>query len=333
MPSIKNQHDLQPLNTFGIKASAQYFIEVSSEKDLPELPELKQDKILIMGGGSNILFTKDFEGIIVQMKISGINIEGEDEQSVIVSAGGGVEWDELVAFAVLRNLGGIENLSIIPGSVGAAPVQNIGAYGMEVKDTIEKVECYDLMTGMTITFSNRDCGFSYRYSVFKGEFKNRLLITKVYFRLKKPPHTLVTTYGNIAELLPENPSITDVRNIITGIRQSKLPDHKVTGNAGSFFKNPVVHEQTALKLKELYPGIPIFPEATGLAKISAAWLIDQSGCKGITRGRAGTHPKQPLVLINLGGASGSEIFELAQYVQGEVLEKFGIMLEPEVNVY
>lgn len=337
MPEIKTNYPLQSLNTFGIQVNAKYYIKIDSVNQLPELvndPIFLKNEVLILGGGSNILLTKKYEGLILHIKIQGIEIMEEDDSSVIVGAGSGILWDEFVSYAVSCNWGGIENLSAIPGSVGAAPVQNIGAYGVEVSDVIEKVEGYDLTQQQFFSFSKNDCRFQYRNSIFKEYYRNRFLITRVFFRLDKSPHKLITHYGDIAEKLSELPeqNIAALRKLITRIRELKLPDFRSTGNAGSFFKNPVLKKESVLRLKEKYPDMPLFPDEEGNTKLSAAWLIEKAGCKGMRMGNAGTHSKQALVLVNLGNASGNEILELALHIQKTVKNKFEIILEPEVNI-
>ena len=335
--SIKINHPLQPYNTFGIPVVAEYFTEIISENQLPDIienPVFRKNKVLILGGGSNILFARDFDGLILHVKIGGINLVEEDKKTVSVDVGGGVTWDELVSYAVRNNWGGIENLSAIPGTVGAAPVQNIGAYGVEVKDVIEKVEGFDLYRKKFLSFTNNECNFQYRNSIFKEQYRNRYLICCVTFRLNKAPHQLITHYGNIAEEInrqSEN-TIASMREVIIRIRDLKLPDYRVNGNAGSFFKNPIISNELSSELKLSFPDMPIFREIEGRTKLSAAWLIEQSGCIGIKAGNAGVHPKQPLVLINLGNATGKEILDLSVQIQEAVKSKFGIVLEPEVNI-
>lgn len=337
MLQIKSNYSLQPLNTFGIQANAKFYLRIDSAEQLPKLvinPVYRNNEVFILGGGSNILFTDNFEGLVLHVNIQGIEKADEDDTSVLIVAGGGIVWDEFVSYAVSNNWGGIENLSAIPGTVGAAPMQNIGAYGVEVKDWIEKVEGYDFTQQQFLSFSNKECRFQYRDSLFKQKFRNRFVITRVFFRLKKAPHKLITRYGDIARQLNELPeqNIAALRELIIHIRESKLPDYRKKGNAGSFFKNPVLQHEQVLPLKKEYPDMPVFPDEKGKEKLSAAWLIDKAGCKGIQQGKAGTHPQHALVLINLGGATGSEIFRLAQQIQKTVREKFGIMLEPEVNI-
>jgi UDP-N-acetylmuramate dehydrogenase len=337
MHEIKHDYPLKDLNTFGISASTKYFAEVSKTSDIPELvrsDEFTENACLILGGGSNILFTRDYKGLIVHCSIAGIELIGEDESHVLILAGGGVEWDGFVEYTVRNNWGGLENLSKIPGSVGAAPIQNIGAYGVEAGDVITEVRGFDFRINEFRSFPQQDCNFSYRNSIFKSELRQIFLVTGVVFRLKKMPHDLNTKYGTIEKELEKHPSktIQTLRDVVCSIRKSKLPDPKETGNAGSFFKNPVVDLKTAHDLALRFPALPAFPDGKGAAKLSAAWLIDQAGCKGITVGNAGTHAKQPLVLVNLGGASGKEVADLAMHIRQVVRAKFGVLLEPEVNI-
>ncbi len=337
MLRIINNHPLKSLNTFGIKAYTRYYVKIESENQFQELeqnPIFNENKILILGGGSNILFTHNFNGIILHVGIKGIEMLEQDNAYALVKVGAGVLWDDFVAYAIEKNLGGIENLSAIPGSVGAAPVQNIGAYGVEIKDFIEKIEGYNLPEKKFISFSADECRFEYRNSIFKNEYKNKLLITRVYFRLSKPPHALITRYRDVAEKINEMPekNISAMRNLIIHIRESKLPDYKITGNAGSFFKNPIVSKEKASKFRDKENDIPLFTDEMGNIKLSAAWLIEKAGCKGLQIGNAATHFKQPLVLINLGNATGKEIMTLSMRIRNAVKVKFGIVLEPEVNI-
>ena len=335
--AIKINHPLQSYNTFGISAIAEYFTEIQTEKLLPDLvhdPIFRNNKILILGSGSNILFTKDFKGLVIRVAIGGMEVIDEDKKTVLIRAGSGMLWDELVSYAVGNNWGGIENLSAIPGTVGAAPVQNIGAYGTEVKDVIEKVEGFDLYRSKFFSLGRKQCHFQYRNSIFKAEYRNKYLICQVLFRLNKPPHQLITHYGTLAEDLNRQTekNIASLRKLIIRIRETKLPDYRIIGNAGSFYKNPVISNTLVSELKSLYPGIPLFQGEGGQTKLSAAWLIERSGCKGIRIGNAGTHPKHALVIINLGNATGKEILDLSMHIQDTVKKRFGILLEPEVNI-
>ena len=334
---IKTNYSLTALNTFQITVKADYFVEIKDEEDLESFAEnslLGKNKRLILGGGSNILFVSDFRGIVIHPTILGIEKIDEDESSVLVRVGSGVVWDDFVKYAIENNWGGIENLSIIPGNVGASPVQNIGAYGVEVRDIIEKVEGFQLNKFEFLDYSNTACRFGYRTSIFKQDLKNNFLVTRVTYRLSKPPHKLKTHYGMVEDNLRKHKerSISTIRQVVTEIRNSKLPDTKRIGNAGSFFKNPVVNDDLAARLKERYPDIPAYPAESEGTKLSAAWLIDKAKCKGIRRGNSGTFEKQPLVIVNLGNATGKDIIGLANYIQEAVESKFGVQLEPEVNI-
>jgi len=328
---------LKQYNTFGIDVKAKYFAGFSS---LAELHELVDDKLftkhprLILGGGSNVLFTKDFDGLIIHPKLEEINIVEETNKEIILNVGSGIIWDNLVEYAVLHGWGGLENLSAIPGNVGAAPIQNIGAYGAEIKDVIDKVIGIDLSNKRTCTFKKTECEFGYRSSIFKTKLKSNFLITHVVFRLKKFPHSLITGYGEIERILEHEKerTISVIRTVICNIRSSKLPDVKTNGNAGSFFKNPVVDTETMGQLKKRMKDIPVYETPEGGYKLSAAWLIEKSGCKGIRSGNAGTHDHQPLVLINHGNATGKEILGLADFIKEKVYQLFGVALETEVNV-
>jgi UDP-N-acetylmuramate dehydrogenase len=337
MIEIKENFGLYSYNTFRITANAKYFVEVNHEREIAELIQchaFQNNQHLILGGGSNILFTGNFGGLIIHPRISGIHVVDETERDVLVKVGSGVVWDTFVEYAVTHNWGGIENLSEIPGNTGASPIQNIGAYGTEIKDTVEKVECFNLKSGNLLSFSNGQCEFGYRNSIFKKKYKNDLIIIHVFFRLKKPPHTLITNYDTIQHELRRNKNINigTLRKIVCDIRRSKLPSVSQTGNAGSFFKNPTVTHEKAEKISSDFKEAPVYNTNNNMIKLSAAWLIEKSGCKGIRCGNVGTYEKQPLVLINLGKATGKEIIDLAKYIQQKVLDKFGIELEPEVNI-
>jgi UDP-N-acetylmuramate dehydrogenase len=337
MTEIKTGFSLESLNTFGIRATAEYYTEVGSPEEIEELINtniFRNSRHLIMGGGSNLLFTRDFPGLVIHPDFKGIEIVEETPDKIVIRAGAGMVWDEFVRYSVERNYGGAENLSGIPGSVGASPIQNIGAYGAEAREIIDCVEGFDFQERSWKTFDRKDCVFSYRNSIFKTEYKNSFLVSHVTFRLIKNPHELKTHYGNIEEELKNRDrSVSSLREVILRIRSSKLPDVKEFGNAGSFFKNPVIESSLAKQLREAYPDLPVYPEVENRVKLSAAWLIDRAGLKGYPMGKVAVHKNQPLVLINLGGATGREIMELSGFVQETVQEKFGIKLEPEVNIY
>lgn len=329
---------LKSYNTFGIQAYCKEFIEISNESQIIEFINKNKDRksnFLIIGSGSNILFTDNFDGIVLKNSLQGISHISEDENDVIIKIASGEVWSEIVNYCVEKEWGGIENLSLIPGTAGAAPVQNIGAYGVELKDVLLKVEAIDLHSGEKISLSNESCKFGYRNSIFKNEYKGKCFITSITIKLNKNS-SLNTSYGDISKVLKEkgiiNPSIKDVSNAVIQIRKSKLPDSAITGNAGSFFKNPSIDVSFFKQLKEKFPDIKSFPDESNKMKIAAAWLIENSGLKGYTYGNAAIHDKQPLVIINKGNATGNEIKELADIVIKTVNKKFGILLTPEVNI-
>ncbi len=329
---------LKPHNTFGVDACARYFCRVATKEYLLNIIEEElpyYDKHLIIGGGSNILFCSDYDGLVILNEISGIEVVQEDQQSVWVKALSGTCWHDLVLYCVERNWGGIENLSLIPGTAGAAPMQNIGAYGVELKDTFVSLEAIDMNTGEERVFHHAECRFGYRQSVFKKELKGRYFIYSITLKLSRHP-IVNTSYGDIRKTLEERkitqPTIRDVSDAVISIRKSKLPDPAATGNAGSFFKNPEVAADKAESLHMDYPDMPAYAQPDGNIKIPAAWLIEQCGWKGKQIGYTGNHAKQALVIVNYGNASGNEIWQHALHVQQSVKEKFGIWLEPEVNV-
>ena len=327
---------LKQYNTFGLNSSARYFFEFTEPDDLPAFlaseKYIEELPLLILGGGSNILFLNDFNGIILYPKIPGINICKEDRQYIWIEAGAGEVWDDLVKFCVDAGLGGLENLSDIPGSVGAAPVQNIGAYGQEAGNAIELVKGYDLVKKETAEFKNSDCEFEYRNSLFKRELKNRFVITSVVFRLDKFPEYNLS-YGKVEETVKAmgEVNLQNIRKAVKNIRSSKLPDVNTLGNAGSFFKNPVVKKEVAEKIQSVYSDIPVYQAGGGQVKIAAGWLIDKSGWRGRRSGNVGVYSQQALVLVNYGGATGEEIYNLSEEIIRAVFEKFGISLEREVN--
>lgn len=320
-------------NTFGMDVKAKRYVEYDSEDEFVQLLSSLQGKVLHIGGGSNLLFCGDFDGTILHSAIKGIevveDVEGDDE--VLVRVGAGEVWDDFVAWAVAEGYGGVENLSLIPGEVGASAVQNIGAYGVEAKDVIAMVEAVDMASGEKRLFANAECGYAYRQSIFKQELKGKYAITYVIYRLQKQPK-LKLEYGNILAALEDKAQLTvaDVRRAIIDIRNAKLPDPKVVGNAGSFFMNPVVSREKFLSIQKDYPTMPFY-EVDGGVKIPAGWLIEQCGWKGKSLGRAGVHDKQALVLVNRGGASSEEIVTLCNTICKDVHERFGIDIHPEVN--
>jgi len=334
---LRENISLKFFNTFGIEASARFFTEALIEEDIIELGRNLQEipqPLLVLGGGSNILFTKDFPGTLLKISTKGTHVIKEDDETVWVQANAGENWDDLVSFCVEKGWGGIENLSAIPGNAGTSPVQNIGAYGVEMKDTFVELEAFDLATGRIKILLKEECRFGYRESIFKLQSKGRYIILNVTFRLTKKP-ILCLDYGNIRNELAimkiDRPGIRDVREAVCRIRSDKLPDPKVTGNAGSFFKNPVILPQQYESLKRSFPGIVSF-EQNGKIKLAAAWMIEQCGWKGKRKGNAGVHSTQPLVLVNLGNATGLEIIELSEEIRQSVYQRFGIILETEVNV-
>ncbi|MBL7814266.1 MAG: UDP-N-acetylmuramate dehydrogenase [Saprospiraceae bacterium] len=328
--------NLKNYNTFGIEAHCSTFVEVQSIEDVCQVLSQNTLPLFLLGGGSNVLFLNEFyDMLFLKNGIKGIEIIQDTEGGTIVEIGGGVVWHEFVLWAIENNLGGVENMSLIPGTVGAAPIQNIGAYGVELKDVFEKLDAINLQTLDIQTFTKEDCQFGYRDSVFKNELKGQFLITKVYLRLRKNSSKLNTSYGDILKVFIEKkieqPTIRDVSNAVIAIRQSKLPDPLVIGNAGSFFKNPTIPKAQFEVLKEKHPNIIGYPNNTDGVKVAAGWLIEQCGWKGKKQGHVGVHERQALVLVNYGGGKGLEIKALAQKIQTSVLEKFGIELTPEVN--
>ena len=336
---IRENYSLKRHNTFGIAAAARYFAAFHTVEELTALlrnPLLHQElPVLIVGGGSNLLLTKDFDGIVLKNEIEGIRVSGEDEHHIFITAGGGVNWHHLVQYCVAHNYGGLENLSLIPGSVGAAPMQNIGAYGVEIKDVFHSLKACRIADGSIEDFGLEDCHFGYRESIFKLRLKGKYIITEVTFRLSKNP-VFNTSYGAIQnELLKmgvSNLSIAAISQAVINIRTSKLPDWKKLGNAGSFFKNPQVSKAFYQQLKQSFPEVVGFEQEESV-KLAAGWLIEQCGWKGARRGDAGCYDKQALVLVNYGNATGAEIFNLSEEILVSVYEKFGVRLEREVNIY
>lgn len=337
MKLIEN-YSLKALNTFGIDVCAKFFTEVESKEELKEIiknPVSQNYPVLIMGGGSNILFTKDFNGLVIRNKIKGIEKTGEDTDDVYIKAGAGEVWHQFVEYCISQGYAGVENLSLIPGSVGASPMQNIGAYGIEVKEVFHELEAIDIKTGELRKFNKTECKFGYRNSVFKNEVKNKYCIVSVTFRLHKRP-VFNTTYGaienelkamNVSEL-----SIAAVSQAVCNIRRSKLPDPAIIGNAGSFFKNPEIPLGQFEKLKETFPDMVGYPAGEGHIKVAAGWLIENCGWKGKTLSNFGVHKNQALVLVNYGGAKGEDIYNLSKAIQKSVADKFAIALETEVNI-
>lgn len=334
---LYHDYPLLERNTFGIDVKAKSFLSFSDAEGLIQFyqsnPEYRNVAHLIVGRGSNLLFLHDVDELVLSSDVAGIEILREDKETVWVEAGAGIDWDEFVAFCVGNGWGGVENLSLIPGKVGAAPVQNIGAYGVEVGSVIREVHGVDLQTLQEKSFTREMCQFSYRNSIFKQEWKGRYVVTSVVFELNKKPEFQLD-YGDVAAEVERlgKVSHSTIRRAVIAIREHKLPDPEIIGNAGSFFKNPVVDKEIAHSLKAKYPDVPLYQAGTGKVKIAAAWLIEKAGWKGKRVGRAGVHDRQALVLVNHGGATGQEIFDLSEQIRTDVKNKFAIQLEREVNV-
>ena len=335
--SINSNYPLRDYNTFNISVNAKLFYEFKDKISLQKIlkrEDLKNKNILILGGGSNILFSKNYDGLILKNGILGINIISETNNHVEIEVGAGENWHEFVLWSINNNLSGIENLALIPGLVGASPIQNIGAYGMEVKDTITNVKFIDIKSGIEKSLNNKDCNFQYRSSIFKKELKNKTIITDITFKLSKTDLNIIK-YGAIkSELksLKEKPSSKAICQAVINIRSRKLPNPKELGNSGSFFKNPIISNLKLEKIKEKYPEIINYKQSKTHSKIAAGWLIEMAGWKGYREDDFGVYEKQALVLVNYGQASGNEIIELSKKIQQSVLEKFDIMIHPEVNI-
>ncbi|MCF6346919.1 MAG: UDP-N-acetylmuramate dehydrogenase [Flavobacteriaceae bacterium] len=352
---IQQNISLKPYNTFGIAVNAQRYIDIASLNELKELLSTEKD-FFILSGGSNLLLTKDIEKLVVHLNTKGIEVLHSDENDAFIKVQAGENWHVFVLWCIDHNYGGVENLSLIPGNVGTTPIQNIGAYGVEVKDTIHEVEGLKIENNTSKIFTNKDCEFDYRDSIFKNEQKDNYIITSVTFKLTKNHHKLNSSYGAIQSELEKNniknTTIKDISDAVITIRQSKLPDPKEIGNSGSFFKNSVISKEQFEKLQEKHLNMPFY-EVKGnkphpdpdsyrdrdvnrkskiLYKVPAGWLVEQCGFKGKRFGDAGVHKNQALVLVNYGNATGKEIWELAQKIQKAVLKKFGIALEAEVNI-
>lgn len=336
MLSIQQNHSLKAYNTFGLNAKARYFIEITDEQQLQELAQTEYWELpkLILGGGSNILLIDDFDGLVIKLNTKGIEIVEENEEEVVVRVAAGENWHQFVLHTIEQGWGGVENLSLIPGCVGASPMQNIGAYGVEIEQVFEQLKAFHIQKKEFHQFKNKECEFGYRSSIFKTSVKGQYIITSVEFKLSKQP-VLNTSYGAIQAKLQEmnitEPTVKNVSDAVIAIRQSKLPDPKEVGNSGSFFKNPVVTEQQFQSILKEHETMPFYRLSEDEVKIPAGWLIEQCGFKGKQVGNTGTYKNQALILVNHGNATGQEIWNFAQQIQQTVQEKFNILLEPEVN--
>lgn len=337
MLQIQENISLKPFNTFGVEATAASFVEITSEKELEELflyDALKSKKLLVLGGGSNMLFTKNYDGLVLKIGIKGIIAELSGD-TVFVSAGAGEVWNDLVNYCVRNGFPGMENLTLIPGTVGASPVQNIGAYGVELKDVFHSCRAFDISTGKIKTFNVEDCQFGYRESIFKNELKGKFIITSVVFKLSAEAK-INSSYGAIESELEKRgilqPTIADVSAAVAHIRISKLPDPSTIGNAGSFFKNPIVDKKFFQELLKKYPNVVAYPMPNGPIKLAAGWLIEQCGFKGKVVGNTGSWKNQALVLVNHGNATGQEIFNYSAQIIDNVQSTFGVSLSREVNI-
>lgn len=341
---IEQNKSLKSLNTFGVEAAAEFFVEVHSVEEFRGLTGDKRfmnAKKLILGGGSNILFKSDFDGWVVKAMIPGVEVVSENETEVVVKAGAGENWNDFVMECIQRNYAGLENLSLIPGLTGAAPIQNIGAYGVEMKDTFHELEAVEIRSGTPVKFDARDCVFGYRDSIFKHQWQGQFLVTSVSFKLAKISSPKVQyhfqiEYGDIRSALDKmkakDLSLKRVSDAICQLRRAKLPDPKELGNAGSFFKNPFISQAQFKALVSQYPKMPHYLQEKGAVKVPAGWLMEQCGWKGKTMGCAGSHKMQALVLVNYGGAAGQEILDFSEAILKAVKEKFGIELSPEVTI-
>ncbi|WP_242094921.1 UDP-N-acetylmuramate dehydrogenase [Aestuariivivens sediminicola] len=334
---IHQNISLKPYNTFGIDVKAKHFVSASSVNDLKDILNLKEyPNKLILGGGSNLLLTKDQDALIIHINLKGIKTISEGDNHVLVCANAGENWHDFVLWCLERGFGGVENLSLIPGKVGAAPIQNIGAYGVELKDVFVSCDALSIETNTLKSFDRDDCNFGYRSSIFKTHAKGKYIITSVTFRLSKKHHELHTDYGAIASRLDKmdikEPSISAVSNAVIAIRKSKLPDPRDIGNSGSFFKNPVITKTHCERLLRAFKDMPHYPLSDDQVKIPAGWLIEQAGFKGKHFGSYGVHKNQALVLVNYGGAKGEDLFRLSKLIQKTIKRLYGISLEAEVNI-
>lgn len=330
--SLKNH------NTFGIDCKARYFVSVETVEELKKvLSEKPSEALFLLGGGSNMLLTDDLEAFVIHLNLKGIEIIRTTETEVIIKVMAGENWHEFVEYCIENNFGGIENLSLIPGNVGTAPIQNIGAYGVELKDTFESCNTLEIETLNEKKFTKKESNFGYRNSIFKNELKGKFIITSVTLRLTKKNHKKNISYGDIQKILDDKniktPSIKNISEAIIAIRQSKLPDPKTLGNSGSFFKNPILNSESFQEFRRKFPQAPFYEISPTEFKIPAGWLIEKAGFKGQRFGDAGVHKNQALVLVNYGNASGKEIWQLAMNIQKKVKEMTGVFIEPEVNVF
>ncbi len=335
---ISHNISLKKYNTFGIDVSAKDFVTATSINELQKILQLKPKNLFVLGGGSNMLLTKNIsDSLVIHINIKGIKVIDENPKFAFIKVNAGENWHDFILWCIDNNYGGLENMSLIPGNVGTAPIQNIGAYGTELKDNFVECEALEIETGIIKTFSKIECEFDYRNSVFKNKLKGKYIITSVKFKLTKKNHILNTAYGVIEKELEDknilSPTIKDISNAVIAIRKSKLPDPKKLGNSGSFFKNPVITQQEFEIFIAKYPEAPNYKVSQNEIKIPAGWLIEKAGFKGKQYGNAGVHEKQALVLVNHGNASGKEIWNLAMKIRSTVKEKFGIEINPEVNVY
>lgn len=334
---IHNNFSLKKYNTFGIEVKAKQFVAVHSTDELQSILENHaSDKKFILGGGSNMLLTQDIDALVIHVDLKGKKIIKEDDDFVWVESQAGENWHEFVLWTINQNFGGLENMSLIPGNVGTTPVQNIGAYGTEIKDTFVSCEAMNILSQEMKSFTKEECNFGYRESIFKQEAKDKYVITSVVFKLTKRNHKINTSYGDITkELEKQNvttPTLKDVSNAVIAIRQSKLPDPKELGNSGSFFKNPIISKELFEKVHQKFPEVKFFEVSPTEVKVPAGWLIEHSGLKGYRKDDAGVHKNQALVLVNYGNATGQDILNLSKYVQKTVFDKYGIAIEAEVNV-
>lgn len=337
---MKKNISLQPYNTFGIDVRASHFVSVNSTKELQGLlRETVKESVFVLGGGSNMLLTKDLDKTVFHIAIKGYDLVDAHYggNALLLKVAAGENWHDFVLYCIDHNYGGVENLSLIPGNVGTSPIQNIGAYGVELKDVFYSCEAVSRETGEERVFTLKDCDFGYRDSIFKNELKDQYIITSVTFKLTKDAHRINTDYGAIYDTLKAKkittPTIQDVSDAVIAIRQSKLPDPKEIGNSGSFFKNPTINQAAFTALRSKFPDVPYYPVGSDKIKVPAGWLIEKAGFKGKRFGDAGVHDKQALVLVNHGNASGEEIWNLAMRIQQEVKETFGLEIVPEVNVF